>query len=51
MMDRQNQAFAPEIQAQQADDTQARSQEDAEIAHQRQLQLAKAQPKPSTDTK
>ena len=51
MMDRQNQAFAPEIQAQQADDAQTRGQEDAEIAHQRQLQLAKAQPKPSTDTK
>ena len=51
MMDRQNQAFAPEIQAQQADDTQERGQEDAEIAHKRQLQMAKAQPKPSTDTK
>jgi len=51
MMDRQNQAFAPEIQAQQADDAQTRGQEDAEIAHQRQLQLAKSQPKPSTDTK
>ena len=51
MMDRQNQAFAPEIQAQQADDAQTRGQEDAEIAHQRQLQMAKAQPKPSTDTK
>jgi len=51
MMDRQNQAFAPEIQAQQADDAQQRGQEDSEIAHQRQLQLAKAQPKPSTNTK
>ena len=51
MMDRQNQAFAPEIQAQQADDAQTRGQEKAEIAHQRQLQMAKAQPKPSTDTK
>ena len=51
MMDRQNQAFAPEIQAQQADDAQTRGQEDSEIAHQRQLQMAKAQPKPSTDTK
>ena len=51
MMDRQNQAFAPEIQAQQADDAQIRGQEDSEIAHQRQLQMAKAQPKPSTDTK
>ncbi len=51
MMDRQNQAFSPEIQAQQADDAQTRGQEDAEIAHQRQLQMAKAQPKPSTDTK
>ena len=51
MMDRQNQAFAPEIQAQQADDAQTRGQEDAEIAHKRQLQMAKAQPKPSPDTK
>ena len=51
MMDRQNQAFAPEIQAQQADDAQTRGQEDSEIAHKRQIELAKAQPKPSTNTK
>ena len=51
MMDRQNQAFAPEIQAQQADDAQLRGQEDAEIQHKRQLQMAKQQPKPSANTK
>ena len=51
MMDRQNQAFAPEIQAQQADDAQLRGQEDAEIQHKRQLQIAKQQPKPSANTK
>ena len=51
MMDRQNTAFAPEIQAQQADDAQLRGQEDAEIQHKRQLQMAKEQPKPSADTK
>ena len=51
MMDRQNQAFAPEIQAQQADDSHEREQEKADDAHQKQLQMAKAQPKPSTNTK
>ena len=51
MMDRQNTAFAPEIQSQQADDAQLRGQEDAEIQHKRQLQMAKEQPKPSADTK
>ena len=51
MMDRQNQAFAPEIQAQQADDSHEREQEKADDAHKKQLQMAKAQPKPSTNTK
>ena len=51
MMDRQNQAFAPEIQAQQADDSHEREQEKADDAHNKQLQMAKAQPKPSTNTK
>ena len=51
MMDRQNQAFAPEIAAQQADDSHEREQEKADDAHQKQIQLAKAQPKPSTNTK
>ena len=51
MMDRQNAAFAPEIQAQQASDTHEREQEKADDAHQKQIQLAKAQPKPSSNTK
>ena len=51
MMDRQNQAFAPEIAAQQADDSHEREQEKADDAHKKQLQMAKAQPKPSTNTK
>lgn len=51
MMDRQNQAFAPEIAAQQADDSHEREQEKADDAHKKQIQLAKAQPKPSTNTK
>ena len=51
MMDRQNQAYAPEIQSQQADNLQLRGQEDAEIDHQRQLKMAKNEPKPSSDTK
>ena len=51
MMDRQNQAFAPEIAAQQADDSHEREQEKADDAHKKQVQLAKAQPKPSTNTK
>ena len=51
MMDRQNTAFAPEIQAQQASDTHEREQEKADDAHQKQIQLAKAQPKPSSNTK
>ena len=51
MMDRQNQAYAPEIQAQQADDSHEREQEKADDAHQKQIQMMKAQPKPSTNTK
>ena len=51
MMDRQNQAFQPEIQAQQADDSHEREQEKADDAHQKQLQMMKAQPKPSSNTK
>ena len=51
MMDRQNQAFQPEIAAQQADDSHEREQEKADDAHQKQLQMAKAQPKPSSNTK
>lgn len=51
MMDRQNQAFAPEIAAQQADDSHEREQEKADDAHKKQLQMVKAQPKPSTNTK
>ncbi len=51
MMDRQNAAFAPEIAAQQADDSHEREQEKADDAHQKQLQMAKAQPKPSSNTK
>ena len=51
MMDRQNAAFAPEIAAQQADDSHEREQEKADDAHQKQLQIAKAQPKPSSNTK
>ena len=49
MMDRQNQAFQPEIAAQQADDSHEREQEKADDAHQKQLQIAKSQP--STNTK
>ena len=49
MMDRQNQAFQPEIAAQQADDSHEREQEKADDAHQKQLQMAKSQP--STNTK
>ena len=48
MMDRQNQAFAPEIQDMQADAAHEREQEKADDAHKKQLQMAKAQPKPST---
>mgnify|MGYP003336426679 FL=1 len=51
MMDRQNQAFAPEIQAQQADDSHEREQEKADDAHKKQLQMLKAQPKPTSSNK
>ena len=50
-MDRQNQAFAPEIQQQQADDAAAREQGKADDAHQKQLQMQKSAPKPSPNTK
>jgi len=51
MMDRQNQAFQPEIQAQQADDSHEREQEKADDAHKKQLQMIKAQPKPTSSNK
>ena len=50
-MDRQNQAFAPEIQQQQADDAAAREQEKADDAYKKQLQMQKSAPKPSPNTK
>ena len=50
-MDRQNQAFAPELQAQQADDAHEREQEKADDAHKKQLQMQKSAPKPSPNTK
>jgi hypothetical protein len=50
-MDRQNAAFAPEIQQQQADDAAAREQEKADDAHKKQLQMQKSAPKPSPNTK
>ena len=51
MMDRQNQAFAPEIQSQQADDSHEREKEKSDDAHQKQLQMMKAQPKPTSSNK
>jgi len=51
MMDRQNSAFQPEIQAQQADDSHEREKEKSDDAHQKQLQMMKAQPKPSSTNK
>ncbi len=51
MMDRQNMAYAPEIQAQQQDDQAKLDQAAADDAHNKQLQLAKAQPKPTSSTK
>ena len=50
-MDRQNAAFAPEIQQQQADDAAAREQEKADDAHRKQLEMQKSAPKPSPNTK
>jgi len=51
MMDRQNMAFAPEIQGQQALDQSELDQAAADDAHKKQLQLVKAQPKPTSNTK
>ena len=51
MMDRQNQAYAPEIAAQQQDDQAQLDQAAADDAHKKQLQLTKAQPKPTSSTK
>ena len=51
MMDRQNQAYAPEISAQQQDDQAQLDQAAADDAHQKQLQMMKAQPKPTSSTK
>ena len=51
MMDRQNMAFQPEIQSQQALDQSDRDQASADDAHQKQLQMMKAQPKPTSNTK
>ena len=51
MMDRQNMAYAPEIQSQQQDDQAALDQAAADDAHKKQLQLVKAQPKPTSNTK
>jgi hypothetical protein len=51
MMDRQNQAFQPEIQAQQSDDSHEREQEKADDAHEKQIQMMKSQPKPSSNNK
>ena len=51
MMDRQNQAYAPEIAASQQDDQAAIDQAAADDAHKKQLQLVKAQPKPTSNTK
>jgi hypothetical protein len=50
-MDRMNQAYAPEIAAQQQDDQAQLDQAAADDAHKKQLQLAKAQPKPTSSTK
>ncbi len=51
MMDRQNMAFAPEIQGQQALDQSELDQARADDDHKKQLQLVKAQPKPTSNTK
>ena len=50
-MDRMNQAYAPEIAAQQQDDQAQLDQAAADDAHKKQMQLAKAQPKPTSSTK
>ena len=51
MMDRQNMAFAPEIQGQQAIDQSELDQAAADDAHQKQIQMMKSQPKPTSNTK
>ena len=51
MMDRQNQAYAPEIAASQQQDQAELDQAAADDAHKKQLQLVKAQPKPTSSTK
>ena len=50
-MDRMNTAYAPEIQSQQADDQAALDQAAADDAHKKQLQMAKSQPAPTSNTK
>jgi len=50
-MDRMNQAYAPEIQGQQQDDQAQLDQAAADDAHKKQIELAKAQPKPSSSNK
>jgi len=50
-MDRMNQAYAPEIQGQQQDDQAQLDQAFADDAHKKQIELAKAQPKPSSSNK
>ena len=51
MMDRQNMAFAPEIQGQQAMDSAEIAKDAADDAHQKQIQMMKSQPKPTSNTK
>ena len=51
MMDRQNTAFAPEIQGQQAMDNAETAKDAADDAHEKQLQIMKSQPKPTSNTK
>ena len=46
MMDRQNQAFAPEMDAQDAEDQHLRDQEAADADHKREIEKIKAAPKP-----
>ena len=46
MMDRQNQAFAPEMDAQNAEDQHLRDQEAANADHKREIEKMKAAPKP-----
>ena len=50
-MDRMNTAYAPEIQSQQADNQAALDQAAADDAHKKQLQMAKSQPAPTSNTK